>query len=76
MSVVDYIIKMNLTNKLNGFVPTQIDTFLDWLDENGINIWSYCEEDVSKIEDMSEVVLVEDTKGNKRYFELQITETY
>lgn len=76
MSVVDYIIKMNLTNKLNGFVPTQIDTFLDWLDENGINIWSYCEEDVSEIEDMSEVVLVEDTKGNKRFFELQITGTY
>lgn len=76
MSVVDYIIEMNLINKLNGFVPTQIDTFLDWLDENGINIWSYCEEDINEIEDMSEVVLVEDTKGNKRYFELQITETY
>ena len=76
MSVVDYIIKMNLINKLNGFVPTQIDTFLDWLDENGINIWSYCEEDINEIEDMSKVVLVEDTKGNKRYFELQITETY
>lgn len=76
MSVVDYIIKMNLTNKLNGFVPTQIDTFLDWLDENGINIWSYCEEDVSEIEDMSKVVLVQDIKGKKRYFEMEITETY
>lgn len=76
MSVVDYIIKMNLTDKLNGFVPTQIDTLLDWLDEKGINIWSFCEEDKSEIEDMSEVVLVEDIKGNRRYFELQITEIF
>ena len=76
MSVVDYIIKMNLTSKLNGFVPTEIDTLMDWLDENGINIWSYCEEDKSEIEDMSKVVLVQDIKGKKRYFETEITESY
>lgn len=76
MSVIEYIIKMNLTNKLNGFVPTNINTLMDWLEKNEINIWSYCEEDKSEIADMSKVVLVEDIKGNKRYFELEITETY
>ena len=75
MSIVQYIIKMNLTSKLNGFVPTLIDTFLDWLDNEGINIWSYPIEDKEEIKDINNVVLVEDLKGNKRYFETYITET-
>lgn len=75
MSVVQYIIKMNLTSKLNGFVPTLIDTFLDWLDNEGINIWSYPIEDKEEIKDINNVVLVEDLEGNKRYFETYITET-
>ena len=76
MSIVNYIITMGLTSKLNGFVPTEMDAFLDWLDKNEINIWSYCEEDISEIEDMAKVVLVQDIKGKKRYFEMEITETY
>lgn len=76
MSVVDFIIKMNLTDKLNGFVPVLIDTFLEWLDTEKINIWSYAVEDKSEIKDINKVVLVEDIKGNKRYFETYITEVF
>lgn len=76
ISLIDYIIKMNLIDKFNGFIPYKIDIFVEYLDNLGINIWNYAVEDKEEIKDIENVLLVEDRYKKQRYFETYETLTF
>ena len=52
-----------------------IDELVEFLDNNKLNYWSYCIEDKTEIKDIEKTVLVEDKFRNKRYFEIEETQT-
>lgn len=77
ITVYEYILKANLLEdflKSWHYIPLLIKDLQYYTEEVGI--WSYCLEDKSEIEDLSKVVLVSDIEGNKRFFELEPTETF
>lgn len=77
INVYDYILKINALNVFLSswnFIPLLIEDLMTYTEK--INIWSFSVEDKSEIEDFSKVVLVRDTLGNERFFELTATETF
>lgn len=52
-----------------------IDELVEFLDNNKLNYWNYCIEDKTEIKDIEKTVLVEDKFRNKRYFEIEETQT-
>lgn len=68
-----YMRVMGLAKFANHPAPT-FEYLEDCLEVEGLNVWSYSTDDESEIENKDKVVLVKDSKGELRYYELDFME--